>query len=259
MGLQGVECRLIVNADDLGASDVVNDAIFHEIEKGRVTSATILANGPSVDKIAKEAKKFPYASFGVHLNLTEYHPLSSDPALKPILNANGELSNKLDGAPGSVPKTVELFWAIIHEWSLQIERLQGLGLQVSHFDSHQHVHTLPFLFPAVKYIQRKYGVNKVRISKNIYRPEENVGKGKMLAKTVYNTLLRNLGQTTATDGFTDLCTYVDVGREKLIPYRTVELMVQPGTNLYPGEREVLGSDWLTNLPFKACLTSYHEL
>ena len=81
MGSQDFECRLIVNADDLGASDVVNDAIFREIEKGRVTSSTFLANGPGVDKAAKAAKQFPHVSFGVHLNLTEYYPLSGDPAL----------------------------------------------------------------------------------------------------------------------------------------------------------------------------------
>jgi hypothetical protein len=40
---------LIVNADDLGASEAVNDETFALMESGLVTSATLMANGSVVD------------------------------------------------------------------------------------------------------------------------------------------------------------------------------------------------------------------
>jgi len=39
---------IIVNADDLGGTVAINDAIFGLMEHGLVTSATILANAPGL-------------------------------------------------------------------------------------------------------------------------------------------------------------------------------------------------------------------
>src|SRR5215471_2247740 len=61
--------RIIVNADDLGISEAVNEATFRAMERGVITSATMLANGPEVVAAAKLAPRFPKCSFGVHLNL----------------------------------------------------------------------------------------------------------------------------------------------------------------------------------------------
>ena len=38
--------QIIVNADDLGATPKVNDDTFELIDKGKVTSATMIANAP---------------------------------------------------------------------------------------------------------------------------------------------------------------------------------------------------------------------
>ena len=38
--------KVIINADDLGASQMVNKAIFDLMEKGKVKSATIISNSP---------------------------------------------------------------------------------------------------------------------------------------------------------------------------------------------------------------------
>ena len=71
--------RIIINADDLGISQEVNDAIFGLMAEGKVTSATILANGPAVEEAARRVAEFPECSFGVHLNLTEFKPWTMGP------------------------------------------------------------------------------------------------------------------------------------------------------------------------------------
>jgi predicted glycoside hydrolase/deacetylase ChbG (UPF0249 family) len=71
--------RLIINADDLGISPVVNDEIFDHINRGFVSSATILGNGPAVADATHQIARFPQASFGVHLNATEFAPLMAHP------------------------------------------------------------------------------------------------------------------------------------------------------------------------------------
>ena len=65
---------VIVNADDLGINHVVNDAIFDLMARSRVTSATLIANGPAIDDAVRGAREFSFVSFGIHLNLAEFEP-----------------------------------------------------------------------------------------------------------------------------------------------------------------------------------------
>ncbi|MGH8658890.1 MAG: ChbG/HpnK family deacetylase [Gammaproteobacteria bacterium] len=44
--------KIIINADNLGLSEPVNDAIFAMMRAGRVTSATLVANGAAVEDAA---------------------------------------------------------------------------------------------------------------------------------------------------------------------------------------------------------------
>jgi hypothetical protein len=86
--------KVIVNADDLGTSLEVNNAIFQLIAMGRVTSATLLANGAALTDAAKRSKSFPQCSFGVHLNASQWQPLTHDPDLRPILDDSGCFAGK---------------------------------------------------------------------------------------------------------------------------------------------------------------------
>ncbi len=67
---------IVVNADDLGMSHEVNEATFDLLSKGRISSATMMANAPATREAATQVSKFPRCSFGVHLNLTQFEPLT---------------------------------------------------------------------------------------------------------------------------------------------------------------------------------------
>ena len=59
--------KIIINADDLGKSMKVNDAIFKLMDKNLITSSTIMANGDYVEDAIVRSKKYPNFSFGIHL------------------------------------------------------------------------------------------------------------------------------------------------------------------------------------------------
>jgi predicted glycoside hydrolase/deacetylase ChbG (UPF0249 family) len=118
--------KVIVNADDLGISPAVNDAIFHLIAMGRVTSATLLANGAALTDAAKRSKSFPACSFGVHLNASEWQPLTHDTDLRPILDDSGCFAgNRLR----EVKITGALRAALVREWCAQVELIQAAGVR----------------------------------------------------------------------------------------------------------------------------------
>ena len=69
--------KVIINADDLGLSFKVNKAIETAIVEKRISSCTILANGLAFEDAVRISKQYPHISFGVHLNMIEFRPLTS--------------------------------------------------------------------------------------------------------------------------------------------------------------------------------------
>jgi predicted glycoside hydrolase/deacetylase ChbG (UPF0249 family) len=249
--------RIVVNADDLGISEEVNEAIFRRLENRTVTSATILSNGPFTAEAIKRVHRFPECSFGVHLNLTEFKPLSanSQVALSEILNERGQFNGN---AIREIKIGVPVLSAIYREWCEQIENVMRMGAQPSHLDGHHHVHTIPQMLPVLALLRRRYKINCIRISRNLYAPPELVTRGMLAKKGLYNLALRRIGFKT-TGIFTDLETFVKLCSLQPPGKHTAELMTHPGLEPNSEESHLLDSDWLISLGYKATLVSYKAL
>jgi len=247
--------QVIINADDLGMTREVNDAIFALIAGGRITSSTVMANGFAWEDAALRAKAFPQCSFGAHLNATQFQPLAVTPGLKPLLDGSGNFSeNQLR----EVNITRELQAALLIEWKAQVMRLCEAGFRISHFDSHHHVHTIPGVFPVLKQLQRLFNIRKVRLSRNYYLPETPVPITRHLAKAVWKFALKNYFKTKTTDGFTSLDVFLKKADQININY-CIELQAHPGNIKYQTETQMFGCEWVQKLPFPIKLISYDGL
>jgi len=248
---------LIVNADDLGVSVPVNDEIFDLLETRRVTSATILANGPAFTHACKYLPLFPRCSFGIHLNLTEFMPITKDALLFPIEDEIGGFAG--ESTLRETHFTRPLANAISAEFCAQVDRLRSAGIQISHIDSHQHIHTIPQLFPILKRLQRRYRLRKVRISRNIYLDGLRPSRLILLQKYAFNFMLRHLYRSWTTEGFTDFTTFWHYINNGGLSQRSVEVMVHPGVANCEHETRLLQSSWREEVAFDFKLISYKEL
>jgi chitin disaccharide deacetylase len=249
--------RIIVNADDLGISDPVNEAIFQGMQRGTITSATMLSNGPAVEAAAQKLHLFSNCSFGVHLNLTEFGPLcpGSYADLASVLDENRCFNGN---SIREVRISLAMLRAIFREWCCQIENLMRLGVEPSHLDAHHHVHTIPQLLPVLTALRRRYKINKVRISRNMYDDLERPGQLLLTKKRVFNLALRTIGFRT-TRIFTDLGTFIKLCAARPPRPASVELMTHPGSLPRNEEASLLESDWPGRLSYKATLVSYKSL
>ncbi len=249
---------VIVNADDLGASEEINRQIFAFMAAGHVTSASILANGPAFAHAVAGAERFPECSFGVHLNLTEYAPLTRSADLNPLLDQQGRLSRRMHSIRFRFDSSLRA--AARLELATQVQRVFDAGIPVSHFDSHEHIHTLPKLFPVLKSLQREFGIRKVRSTINLLSPTERMGTLRSLKKRLFYFCLSHGYQTTSPDGlglFGDFHAALETGS---VPcFHHLELMAHPGHEDYRAETELLKSDWRKRLPPGVKLGSYHSL
>jgi len=250
---------LIINADDFGISREATAATISLMDRGRVTSATILANGRDFGAAVAAAKELPECSFGVHLNLTEGPPLTNAPGLSPLLDDDGHLHPSIFTTQITRP----LLASIEKEWIAQVEKIRAAGVPVSHLDSHQHVHTIPGLFLAFKSVQKRTGIWRARTTKNLYDRATPPGSSLLaLKKRVWGFALRNYFRTRTTDGFSDFGSFLRAAQERPLRLRTLEVMVHPGADNELGfqdEIETLETPWEERLPFPVRLLSYHEL
>jgi predicted glycoside hydrolase/deacetylase ChbG (UPF0249 family) len=246
---------LIINADDLGISQQVNEAVFDLMAERRISSATLMANAPAVRHAAAQIQHFSNCSFGVHLNLTQFAPVTGGHASQLIVDGTGQFSRAIETAS---PRLARLR-AIYEEWCAQIDLLISLGVPISHFDSHHHVHTTPYLFPVLKAVQKRYRVDKVRISKNLYQSEQPCPRGLYRKKQFYNWALRHIYPTCTTDAFTEMLSFYRESCRRTLLYRSIELMVHPGASYAAEETSVLKTDWLIDIGFPVEMIHYGQL
>src|SRR3954468_4497878 len=128
---------LILHADDLGAAHSIDVASFEGLDKGAVTSASIMIPTPWVTEVAAYARAHPNADLGLHLTLTSewetYRWGSVEPSDKvaSLLDSAGTFPNdEKFVAQRAKPAEVE------SEIRAQINRALALGIRPTHLDSH---------------------------------------------------------------------------------------------------------------------------
>lgn len=249
--------QIIINADDLGASQEVHNESFNLMSVGLVSSATIMANAPFVENAAERSKHYKNISFGIHLNLTAFSPISYSNELKPIINKNGNFigRERLE----RLPIKGLLSRAIYSEFCKQVDKLLSFGIHISHIDSHEHIHTLVGVFPILKQLQKKYQIRKVRISRNIYLPEYNISKILHLKKVMYNFVLRKYYASITTSGFGSLKEFIANANKNNLNHKTIEIMVHPGSVMFEEETSILKPHWYETLPVRFELINYNQL
>lgn len=154
--------RLIVNADDFGLTENVNRGIIKAHHEGIVTSASIMANGPAFDDACRLATRAPSLDFGIHLTLVGEAPLSPTSQIPMLLGPNQML---LPHARSFLLRYLRSAIDRSHlrrELEAQIVRVLEAGVNISHIDSHQHIHVLPGVLSVVNELAVKYGIGAIR-------------------------------------------------------------------------------------------------
>lgn len=128
---------LIIHADDLGVAHSQNDASFTALEKGSVTSASIMVPCPWFPEAAAFAVVHPKADMGLHLTLTsewnlyKWGPVAGKESVPHLVNQYGYFFSDVD----SVVKNGNA-QEVEKELRAQIERAKQFGIDITHLDSH---------------------------------------------------------------------------------------------------------------------------
>ena len=128
---------LVIHADDLGMNHSVNRATFEALEKGWITSASILVPCPWFPEVVKWAREHPDADVGIHQALNSewtsfrWGPVSPKDKVPSLLDADGYL-------PLDTPVVAQnaKLSEVETELRAQIDRAKSAGIHLTHLDTH---------------------------------------------------------------------------------------------------------------------------
>lgn len=159
--------KLIINADDYGLHEVINQGIIEGFMHGCISSTSIMAGAPAFEdgvNLLKDNK----LGVGVHLTLVASAPVGDPKKIASIVDAEG---NFFSSYPEFIKKN---FFGLIsldevyQEFYAQISKVVSAGIHITHLDSHQHLHVLPGIIDVVISLAKEFRIKAVRVPAENY-------------------------------------------------------------------------------------------
>ena len=215
-----------INADDFGYSKVDNMSILYCFQKKIINSSTIMVNAPMFLEAVELSKKAGIdRMIGLHLNLTEFIPLTEEIKTNTKFVKNGTFYNNIKnrGIFSFISFSCKDKKQIKKEIEAQIILFRKYYPNSNFLDSHHHIHTVYPILKIVLKLARKYGFTVLRISKNVPKTKS--------IKTIYKSIInkRIIKQFDQSSSYFSDTSVDSLDRLNLLGKkdRNIEIMVHP--------------------------------
>jgi predicted glycoside hydrolase/deacetylase ChbG (UPF0249 family) len=181
--------KLIINADDFGMSNEVNEGTKEGIRQGIITSVSVMANMPYFDDAIRFLKKHPEVSVGLHFNITEGKSLILPKDAENLIREDDYFYHWPQMIGRVASKQIKQN-EIEQELKKQYLALKNTGLQITHIDSHHHIHLYPSIFKIVSAFADKEKIQSLRGNYfNSWNLTLGVWKKPIVTQVIVNSVL----------------------------------------------------------------------
>ncbi len=177
--------KIYINADDYGSTPGVSYGMYEAFDQGIITSATMLATTEWFDHgVRLHNLKGKKLDLGIHLTLTYGKALTKNKLLsdaegnfiRPFYKELSDLDAKISD---------EYVEEVREEWGAQFDKLIQSGIEITHIDSHHHVHLLnEKLYALAVEFSKKY---KIPIRRSFSAIDLKPGIGPSAHVEIYDT------------------------------------------------------------------------
>ena len=188
--------RLIVNADDFGRSDSINQAVIRAHQEGILTTASLMVNEPAFNEAVALARQNPRLGVGLHLTLVCGTSTLRPNDLPGLVDDSGAFSDH------PVKAGIRYFFHgrlrpfLRRELAAQFQKFQQTGLRLDHVNGHLHMHMHPTIFSILRHHGREWGIKHFRLTRDRFWLNARLASGhwcyRLSHAIIYSLLARRV-------------------------------------------------------------------
>jgi predicted glycoside hydrolase/deacetylase ChbG (UPF0249 family) len=155
---------------------------------------------PATEQAVEYARAHPELDFGVHLTFVgddQERPLVAPEEIPALATPTGRFHRTRDQRLRALFRRLPVD-QIEQELAAQLEAMREHGVEITHVDSHRHMHKLPSFARALERVLPRFGIHRVRAVQDVYLGRPLSSPTYWLGSRWQRTLARSF---TTTDHF----------------------------------------------------------
>ncbi|HEY5912921.1 MAG TPA: hopanoid biosynthesis-associated protein HpnK [Verrucomicrobiae bacterium] len=185
--------RLVVNADDFGKSEAVNEAVIRAHRDGVLTTTSLMVNEPASASAVRLARENPRLGVGLHLTLLCGHAALPPEKIPGLVNSRGRFPDNPASAGLRYFFQPGLRSQLRAEIHAQFQKFRATGLPLDHVNGHLHLHLHPTVFRILTGDAPELGIERLRFTYDPFRLNLRLASGhlgyRLLHVVVFQFLL----------------------------------------------------------------------
>lgn len=154
--------RLVVTADDFGASVAVNEAVERAHRDGILTAASLMVAGVAANDAVERARRLPGLGVGLHVVLVEGRPVSPPERIPAMVTADGLFRTDMARMGFDIFASRAARRQVRAEIEAQFSAFAATGLPLDHVNAHKHFHLHPTIASTIIEVGQRHGMKAVR-------------------------------------------------------------------------------------------------
>ena len=184
--------RLIVNADDFGCSESINEAVIRAHQEGILTTASLMVNESAADQAVRMARQHPGFGVGLHLALVCGKAALSSEKIPNLAAPNGQLSKNAVGAGLKYFFSSKCRGQLRAEIGAQFEKFHATGLPLDHVNGHLNIHLHPVVLGILLENAQRWGIRAMRLTRDRYFLNARIASGRWAYRSSHAMIFRML-------------------------------------------------------------------
>jgi hopanoid biosynthesis associated protein HpnK len=182
----------IINGDDFGFSEGVNQAIIKAHEQGVLTSTSLMVSADAAKEAVNLASVHPNLAVGLHLVLVCGRSVLPPEQIPHLVDREGNFSNSPLIAGLRYQFVRETRKELRQEIRAQLEKYRSTGLPLSHVDGHLHLHMHPVVLRILVDLAPEFAIKAIRLPSEELGLTLRVNRSHLLTKLVWSGVFGRL-------------------------------------------------------------------
>ncbi|MEH2002941.1 MAG: hopanoid biosynthesis-associated protein HpnK [Nostoc sp.] len=182
----------IINGDDFGFSQGVNQAIIKAHKQGILTSTSLMVSADAAKEAVTLASAYPNLAVGLHLVLICGRSVLPPEQIPHLVDKQGNFSNSPFFAGLRYQFVKETRQELRQEIRAQLEKYRSTGLSLSHVDGHLHMHMHPVILRILVDLAPEFDIKVIRLPSEELGLTLRVNRSHLLTKLVWSAVFGRL-------------------------------------------------------------------